>query len=73
LNLYRVKDFLNFSQTGSGVHPKVPQGVLRDLSLGEMQPGHDADHAPPSIVEIKKMWIYTSTSAYVFMVKCLIS
>jgi hypothetical protein len=27
----------------------------------------EADHSPPASVEVKKMWIYTSTSPYAFM------
>jgi hypothetical protein len=27
----------------------------------------EADHSPPIIVEVKKMWIYISTPAYAFM------
>jgi hypothetical protein len=34
------------------------QGVL---SPGEKQPAREADHSPPAIAEVKKMWIYTST------------
>jgi hypothetical protein len=33
----------------------------------------EADHSPPTSAEVKKMWIYTSTSPSSFMVKCLIS
>jgi hypothetical protein len=29
--------------------------------------GREADHSPPTNVEVKKMWIYTSTSPHVFM------
>jgi hypothetical protein len=29
--------------------------------LGVKWPGREADHSPPTIAEIKKMWIYTST------------
>jgi hypothetical protein len=35
--------------------------------------GHEADHSPPANAEVKKMWIYTSTSPSAFMVYCLIS
>jgi hypothetical protein len=30
-------------------------------------PGGKADHSPPASVEVKKMWIYTSTTPYAFM------
>jgi len=32
------------------------------------QPGHEADHPPPSRTEVKNAWNYTSTSSYVLMV-----
>jgi hypothetical protein len=31
------------------------------------RPGREADHSPPTNVEVKKMWIYTSTPPYAFM------
>jgi hypothetical protein len=39
---------------------------------GVKWPGREADHSPPTIAEIKKMWIYTSTPPYAFMASCLI-
>jgi hypothetical protein len=35
---------------------------------GVKPPGREADYSSPVIVEVKKMWIYTSTSPYAFMV-----
>jgi hypothetical protein len=29
--------------------------------------GREADHSPPTIAEVKKMWIYTSTPLCIFM------
>jgi len=46
--------------------------VLRVLSLGVKQPGHEADHSPPSSAEIKNAWSCTSTPPYIFMAQCLI-
>jgi hypothetical protein len=43
------------------------QWVPRVLSLGVKLPGRGADHSPPTSVEVKKMWIYTSTLTYAFM------
>jgi hypothetical protein len=43
------------------------QWVSRALSQGVKRPGREADHSPPASVENKKMWIYTSTPAYIFM------
>jgi hypothetical protein len=37
------------------------------LHPGVKRPGREADHSPPS-AEVKKMWIYTSTPPYAFMV-----
>jgi hypothetical protein len=37
------------------------------------QRGRGADHSYPTSAEVKKMWMYTSTPAYVFMAWCLIS
>jgi hypothetical protein len=35
---------------------------------GVNRQGREADHSPPTSAEVKKMWIYTSTPPYVFMV-----
>jgi hypothetical protein len=43
------------------------QWVPGALSPGIKQPGLEADHSPPTIAEIKNMWICTSTPPYVFM------
>jgi hypothetical protein len=34
---------------------------------GVNRQGREADHSPPTSVEVKKTWIYTSTPPYVFM------
>jgi hypothetical protein len=31
------------------------------------RPGREADHSPPSSVEVKNAWSYTSTTQYVFV------
>jgi hypothetical protein len=31
------------------------------------EPGHEDDHSPPTIAEVKKMWIYKSIPPYTFM------
>jgi hypothetical protein len=51
-------------QTGCGVQ-RVPGALSPGLPLG-IEPGHEAEHTPPS-VEVKKIWIYISTSPYAFM------
>jgi hypothetical protein len=54
-------------QTGSGVHPtSYPTPAVK-------WPGHEPKHSPPASVEVKKVWIYTSTPPYAFMAQCLIS
>jgi hypothetical protein len=42
------------------------------LFPGVKQPEREADHSPPAVAEVKKMWIYTSTPPYAFMAWCLI-
>jgi hypothetical protein len=37
------------------------------LSPGIKRQGHEADHLPPVSAEVKKIWMYTSTSPYAFM------
>jgi hypothetical protein len=55
-------------------HPSWLWGPLNLLSNGYQDlsprikwPGHEADHSPPANAEVKKMWIYTSTSPYALM------
>jgi hypothetical protein len=49
----RVKIFLHYVLTGSGTHSTSYQVGTRDLSLREKRLGHEADHSPPSDVEVK--------------------
>jgi hypothetical protein len=48
-----------------------------DSFPGVKQPGREADNSDwlrkSTGAEVKKMWLYTSTSPYVFMAQCLIS
>jgi hypothetical protein len=48
------------------------QWVPEALCQGVKRLGREGDHSPPASAEVKKMWIYTSTSPYAFMVYCLI-
>jgi hypothetical protein len=50
-----------------------PPNLLYNGYQGVKRPGREADHSPAASVEIKKMWIYTSTSPYDFMAWYLIS
>jgi hypothetical protein len=59
---------LHIVQTGSGVHPTSYKMGIGGSFLGVKQQGREADHSPPTSAEVKKMWIYTSTPTYVFMV-----
>jgi hypothetical protein len=58
---------LQVFQTGSEVHPTSYPRVLGALSQEVKRLGREADHSPPTSSEVKKMWIYTSTSPYAFM------
>jgi hypothetical protein len=58
---------LQIVQNGSEVHPtSYPMGTGA-LSPGVKRPRREVDHSPPTSAEVKKMWIYTSTSTYAFM------
>jgi hypothetical protein len=61
----RVKNFLFSKSSRPALEPTQPpiQWVP-----GALSPGCEADHSPPASVEVKKMWIYTSTPPYTFMV-----
>jgi hypothetical protein len=65
----RFKKFslLHIIQTGSGVHPTSYKMGAGGSFSGVKRQGREADHSPPTITEVKKMWIYTSTPPYVFM------
>jgi hypothetical protein len=57
-------------QTGSGFHQTSYPMVPGALSPGVKRPGREADHSPPTSAEVKKMWMYSSTLPYAFMVYC---
>jgi hypothetical protein len=48
-------------QTGLGSYPASYSIDTITLSPGTEQPSHVADHSPPSSVNIKNEWRYTST------------
>jgi len=48
------------------------QWVAGALSMGVKQPGHEADHSPPSSAKIMNTWSYTSNPQYIFMAWCLV-
>jgi hypothetical protein len=55
--------------SGMALGPTQPpiQWISGVLSLGVKQPGHKADHSPPSSAQVKNVWSYTSTPQYVLM------
>jgi hypothetical protein len=56
------------SRPALGVHPtSYPMGNEGSFT-GVKRPGREADQSAPSSAEVKKMWIYTSTAPYAFMV-----
>jgi hypothetical protein len=73
IDLYGYDEYyLHVVQSSSGVHPtSYPMGAWDSFLGGKA--GREADHSPPGSAEVKKMWIYTSTSSYALMVQCLIS
>jgi len=59
-------------QNSSGAHPPSYLIGTRGLSLGIKGLGHEADHSPPTSVEVKNAWSYTSIPQYTFMAWCLV-
>jgi hypothetical protein len=58
-----VNNFLFSKSSRSALRSTQPpiQWVPGDLSSGIKRPESEFDHSPPTIAEVKKMWIYTST------------
>jgi hypothetical protein len=48
-------------------HPASYPMRTGSSSPGVKRPRREADHSPPTSVEVKKMWIYTFTPTYGFM------
>jgi hypothetical protein len=66
----RLKNFLfsmTYRPTLGPTQPPI-QWVPDALFPRVKRQGREADHSPPASVEVKKMWIYTSTPPYAFMV-----
>jgi hypothetical protein len=63
----RVKNFLFSTSSRPAVgSTQLPiQWVQRALPSGVMRAGRETNHSPPASTEVKKMWMYTSTSPYV--------
>jgi hypothetical protein len=59
-------------QNNSGAHSaSYPMGTRVSFPVVK-RPERETDHSPPSSVEVKNAWSYTSTSQYVFMAWCLV-
>jgi hypothetical protein len=65
----RVKKFLFSTSSRPALGSTQPpiRWVPRALSPGVKRPGREADHLPPVSAEVKKMWIYASSSPYISM------
>jgi hypothetical protein len=65
----RVKNFLFSISSRPALGPTQPpsQWVPGALSPGVERPGREAHHSHAASAEVKKMWIYTSTTPYAFM------
>jgi hypothetical protein len=62
-----VDETFHVVQTGSWVHPASYTMGTGSSFPGVKRPGREADHSSPTSAEVKKMWIYTSTTPYTFM------
>jgi hypothetical protein len=62
--------FLHNVQSRPALGPPQPsmQWVLEALSPGVKRHEHEANYSPPTSAEVKKMWLYTSTPLYAFVV-----
>jgi hypothetical protein len=64
----RVKNFLFTISSRPALRFTQPPIQWVPAALSRVKrPGCEADHSPPTSAEVKKMWIYTATSPYVFM------
>jgi hypothetical protein len=66
----RVKNFLFSTSSRPALGSTQPpiQWVPGTLSPGLKRPGREADHSPRASAEIKKIWTYTSSPPYAFIV-----
>jgi hypothetical protein len=48
-------------ENGSGAHSASFTMIPGALSLGIKRPGREADHSPPTSVEVKNEWSYNPT------------
>jgi hypothetical protein len=59
---------INLVHTVSGAHPAYYAMGTGDSFPEVKWSGREADYSPPTSAEVKKVWIYTSTLTYAFMV-----
>jgi hypothetical protein len=64
--------FTTASRTALGPTQPPIQWVPAALSLGVKRPGREADHSPPSSIEVKECVELYLHSQYVFMTWCLV-
>jgi hypothetical protein len=66
----KCSEFFSSPPVNTGSTAKVASYTVGTGSLSSWvkRPGREADHSPPSSVEVKNAWSYTSTPPYVFMV-----
>jgi hypothetical protein len=64
----RIFSFPMSSKPALGYTQPPIQWIPGALPPGVKRPWREADHSPPASAEVKKMWIYTSTPPYSFMV-----
>jgi hypothetical protein len=48
--------------------PNIVSNGYQGYIPGVKRPGREAHHSPPASAEVKKIWTYTSTPPYAFMV-----
>jgi hypothetical protein len=64
--IYSFNAIISFEEKGFIIGPI--QWVTGTLYPRVKRPRPEADHSPPTSVEVKKTWMYTPTPTYVFMV-----
>jgi hypothetical protein len=68
-----VIGFFFFFATASRPTLGPSQLLSNGYRAGAKRPGRETDHSPPSIVEVKNVWSYTSALQYVFRASCLVT
>jgi hypothetical protein len=66
----RIYHLTTASRQALGPSQPPIQWVPGAVSLRVKRPEHEADYSPPSSVEVKNEWSYTSTPQYASMAWC---